>query len=150
MKEVILTNGMKTLVDDEDFERVTAYNWGFDCFGYGTCTLSTLNIRLHRFIMNAPKGLVVDHINGDRLDNRKENLRLCSIKENIRNSKKHKDNTSGYRGVSTIGRLWRAYIVVDRKQISLGCYKTREEAALAYNRGATLYHGEYAHLNVIL
>jgi hypothetical protein len=108
---------------------------------------------MHRIVMGVtdPK-IFVDHINGNTLDNRKENLRLCNNTENCRNSKKSVNNTSGYKGVSYVpwsgkwlrNKPWRAYIVVDRKQISLGMYKTKEEAHEAYKQAAVKYHGEFA------
>lgn len=150
MKEVILTNGMISLVDDEDFGMINKFRWYVDSSGYAVKTINKDRDRMHRIIMEKPVGLIIDHINGNKLDNRKENLRLCSNKENIRNSPIKKHNKSGYKGVTLFqGKYWRATICVDRKQISLGCHKTKEDAALAYNNGAILYHGKFANLNVI-
>jgi hypothetical protein len=84
-------------------------------------------LSMHRVVVNAPKGTVVDHINGDSLDNRKENLRICTNAENVRNSPKHSNNTSGYKGVIWAKReqKWCAQIIVDGKLINLGYYSDK-------------------------
>jgi hypothetical protein len=108
---------------------------------------------LHRLILDAKKGEYVDHINGDLLDNRKSNLRLCSNSQNIRNQNKHKDNTSGYKGVSYNKRLktnpWSAQIKYNRHSYHLGYYPTKELAAIAYNNKAIELFKEFARLNEI-
>lgn len=90
------------------------------------------------------KGLCVDHINGDRADNRIENLRQATYKENFTNRKKPKNNTSGYKGVCKDGSKWRASICKDRKSYTLGTFNTPEEAYDAYCRAAAKLHGEFA------
>lgn len=104
---------------------------------------------LHREIMGNPEGLVVDHINGDILDNRKYNLRVCTTKENIRNSKPQ-EGTSTYKGVSwdKDRNKWIAQIKVDRKGIHLGRFDSEIQAAEAYDNAAINYYGEYARLNL--
>ena len=96
-----------------------------------------------------PDGLV-DHINGDRLDNRIENLRLATHSQNGANAKRHSRNTSGYKGVSRVvkrgewtGR-WQASITVRNKQMNLGAYATREDAHAAYLRAAQAHYGDFA------
>jgi len=98
-----------------------------------------------------PGDKVVDHVNGDGLDNRFENLRLCSNAENCRNSKKRSNNRQKYKGVSkqTNGG-YTARIMVDGKQMVLGTFRTQEAAGEAYNQAAIKHHGEYAKLNEIL
>jgi len=102
---------------------------------------------LHRFIMNSPKGKVIDHINGDKLDNRKQNLRIYTIKQNIINSKISKNNTSGYTGVSfrKNRNVYRANIMVNRKQIYLGSFERIEDAVLARKKAEEKYFGEFAY-----
>ncbi len=101
--------------------------------------------------MVTPKGLDCDHINGNKLDNRKENLRNCSRSTNISNCKIHSNNTTGYRGVSwdKTKNRWRVRINVNKESIYLGGSKNLEEAAKLYNVGATKYFGTFAKLNSI-
>ena len=109
----------------------------------------TTTYLLHRLLMETflkrklDKLEKIDHINGNTLDNRIKNLRLCSHKENMRNRK-----TSGFKGVSkTLSGKYRARITVDRKEIHLGSFNTKEDAAKAYNDAATKYYGTFAKLN---
>lgn len=152
MKEIILTKGFVAIVDDEDFEFLNEFKWTYN-IGYA-CTHKKGQknyIYMHRLIMNAKKGFVVDHINHNSIDNRKENLRVCTHKDNIRNSKSTKNSTSKYLGVSWANRerRWRSVITVDSKQKYLGVYKTEEAASLAYNEASIKYFGEFANLNII-
>lgn len=103
---------------------------------------------LHREIMQPKEGFVVDHINGNTLDNRKCNLRLCSIKENVRNSKSQK-GTSKYKGVcfSEERGKWVASIKVERKTLALGRFDVEEQAARAYDKAALVWFGEFARIN---
>ena len=113
-------------------------------------TKMSVRTKVHRLITACPKGMVVDHINGDKLDNRKENLRICTMSENARNSKKHADATSSqYKGVSfakTRG-CWVAQISAYGNRITLGSYTVEVEAAKAYNKAALFYFGEFAFIN---
>ena len=113
---------------------------------------------MHREITNAPKGMQVDHINGNTLDNRKENLRVCTRSQNMMNRGKQNNNKSGYKGVSYMKKKdpnyeypkpWRAQIKcpTNQKVIHLGCYKYPEQAARAYDKKAIELFGEYAQLN---
>lgn len=107
---------------------------------------------MHRLIMRAKKGQILDHINGDRFDNRKENLRFCTNSQNLANRSKTSLNKSGYKGVTFIpGRLrpWRAVITYKGKYTNLGYFETKEQAALAYNKAAVKYFGEFARYNQI-
>lgn len=98
--------------------------------------------------MNTPKELDTDHINRNGLDNRKENLRLCTIKQNSYNAKLSKRNSSGYKGVSkTWNGKWRARIRVNDIEKHLGVFFTSKEAAQVYDNAAQKYYGEFANLN---
>ena len=106
---------------------------------------------MHREILRPRENFVCDHINGDGLDNRRINLRICSFSGNVRNSRVRKDNSSGVKGVYFQKRYrnWKAYIYVNEKYIHLGCFKNVQGAALAYNRAAQKYCGKFARLNEV-
>jgi hypothetical protein len=151
-KEIQLTQGKVSIVDDEDFETLRWFRWCYMSRGYAV--RSSYGERremlyLHRVIMQAPPGLLVDHINGDKLDNRRENLRLCSARENLRNRRPDAGSTSPYKGVSwnTQKQRWIAVIHVDRRAIQIGVFTDEIEAAYAYDRAAEKYFGEFAWLN---
>lgn len=134
-----LTKGKFTLVDKEDYEQLILFNWqaqstrlkngfyavrnnGVDNRGV------RLKVKMHRQIMDCPEVFEVDHINGDTLDNRKCNLRICTHAQNIQ-SQKSRGGKSEYRGVTKhINGNWRARISVNYKRICLGVYKTQDEA----------------------
>lgn len=148
----------KVLIDNEDWERVSKYNWFVgkqkgNKFRVSTNKIKGTQKRLHRFILNIEEGnkLQVDHINGDPLDNRKCNLRIIDNKSNSRNQSLRIKNTSGYKGVSWDKRVrkFEAYIHVDYKKISLGFFNKKEDAAKIYNEAALKYFGDYAKLNII-
>lgn len=104
---------------------------------------------LHRFLMDAPDGMVVDHINHDTLDCRFENMRLCSHSENMRNRKSTRKSSSRYLGVSLCKRTnrWLARIKSNGQERYLGYYKSEINAAKAYDKAAKEIHGEFANLN---
>ena len=149
------------IVDDEDFERLNKYSWCLfsssrHFINYASRGIrkngKTKGVSMHRFILNAPKGMEVDHINGNGLDNRKENIRICSHAENMRNQKMRKNNISGLRGVcwDKKKKEWGANIYLNYKQIRLGSFSDMKDAALAYNEAAKKYHGAFACLNVLV
>jgi len=149
-KHIKLTQGKWAIVDDDDYEALSRQKWyayqkhsGW----YASSTSSRPNRRqlhMHRVIMSAKAGELVDHINCDGLDNRKQNLRICSRAENARNSRIYTNNTSGYKGVSKNGPGWRATITVENVQHNLGTYKTKIEAFKAYCLAAEKFHLEFA------
>lgn len=107
-------------------------------------------IKMHRLIMNPPDGMHVDHINGDGLDNRRENLRVVTPQLNQANSRKHLPGGSRFKGVCwhAGARKWRAYIAPERKQIHLGLFDSEIEAAEAYDKKARELFGEHAFTNL--
>jgi hypothetical protein len=147
------------LIDHEDLERVVEYRWYYSykgkhvratvSMGKGSNKFKT--VLLHRFIMNAPDDLQVDHINEDVLDNRKQNLRLCTHGENGQNRGKQKNGKNPYKGITQNpnSKRWMAHIGYNKKHYYLGTYATPEEAARAYNEAALKHHGAFAKLNVI-
>lgn len=108
-----------------------------------------VRVSMHRLIMNPPDGVFVDHINGDGLDNRRENLRLVTRQQNMANSRKRHVGQSKYKGVSQARNSprWRACIVVNKKQIHIGTFDDELDAARAYDRKAVELYGEHAFTN---
>lgn len=105
-------------------------------------------IRLHRFILDAPPELAVDHINGNPLDNRRSNIRLATEQQNKFNQKQRTESHTKYKGVYTRGDgRWSAAITVNQKRHQLGTFGTQYDAAIAYNNAARKLHGEFAKLN---
>lgn len=149
---VFLTRGKVAIIDTVDAEFVLSRNWRADAYGYvitGGGRNKRPTYKLHRILMDAPSGVEVDHINRNKLNNRRCNLRLVTHAENSRNLEKRPSNTSGYKGVTWYKRhqKWRAYIRVNYRQLTIGHYPTPEEAALAYDAAAREHFGEFAHLN---
>src|SRR5574343_596006 len=102
MKKLPLSQGKFAIVDDDDYENLLSWKWTYSGgYAYRLKTIQgkSKKIWLHRFIANIPDGLYTDHINGDKLDCRKENLRFCTYAENNKNASIRKANKSGYRGV---------------------------------------------------
>lgn len=154
MKSINLTNGKSAIVDDEDYEWASKHKWQYDAHnGYAIRghrqNGKRTTRKMHREIMKADVGIEVDHINGDKLDNRKSNLRLCGRSSNMANMKLKINNQSGYKGVSwsSRGNKWQVHIMVDNKSIYLGMYSDKEEAARAYDNAARKYFGEFAKTN---
>lgn len=153
MKEIPLTRGMAALVDDDDFERLSKFNWHYTTKGYAVRKSSVVGdlsqVFMHREILNCPKGKFVDHVNRNKLDNRKENLRIADAKQNGANRDLLSNNSSGYIGVSYNKKMkkWSASTRVNCKQKHLGFYETKEEAAKAYNVAVIAVHGEFASIN---
>jgi hypothetical protein len=154
LKEIKFSNGNITIVDDEDYEKFSSYKYYENDKGYAQRSYGPRSAKkhalLHREIMNAPKGLFVDHINHNKLDNRKSNLRLVTNQQNRFNSNKMKiAKTSKYKGVCLIKKanLWKALIRFNGKDKIIGRFESEETAAVAYNIYAKKYFGEYALLN---
>lgn len=151
--KIILSRGQIVIIDAEDYERVSKLKWWADHYGYAVARSKMVkgkfeSYRMHRLILNAPKGMEVDHINGNKLDNRKSNLRLATKAENGRNRPTNSNNTSGYKGVTrgpnSIG--WVAQIKVNKKKIHLGYFQDPADAYRAYIDGVKKYHGEFGNI----
>jgi len=147
-----LTKGHFAFIDIEDIAIVNRLSWSVSDRGklkYARCYLNKKIVYLHRYLLDAPKGYDVDHINGDGLDNRRENLRLCTRSQNIANSRKLARGTSKYKGVcfDKEHRLWMARIKKDWKYIYLGRFANEANAAKAYDKKAVEIFGEFANTN---
>lgn len=156
MKLIPLTQGKFAQVDDEDFIKLNKYKWYLkrnsnksDNEGYAVG--GKAGISMHRFLLNPKKPLIVDHIDGNGLNNQKSNLRICTKKQNAQNRASSKNKSSDFLGVHYNKKHgeFRAHIRVDGVGIHLGCFKSEWEAAVAYNTAATFYFKEFARLNVI-
>ena len=154
MREIPLTQGKVALVDDGDYDLVSRFKWlaakaprtwYARRVDYGAGRKK--NESMHRLILNAPPDKIVDHINGNGLDNRRENLRLATKIQNNCNTRLRRDNRSGYKGVKRNALRWIARIRIDRKLIHLGSFATKEDAARAYDNAARQHFGEFAKLN---
>lgn len=133
----------KAIIDLDDIEKCSNYKWSYCNGGYVIC--ESKNILLHRFIINCNKDMFVDHINHNKLDNRKSNLRMCSQQENNQNKGIQSNNTSGCPGVNyrkDRGK-WRAYICINGKQTHLGFFNTKEEAIKVRKEAEEKYFGEF-------
>lgn len=147
--DLLLNNGHIAIVDEDIPMGILSNSWKY-CGGYVYRDIRVgsrwRRLYLHREIMKAPKGLVVDHINGNGLDNRKVNLRICTQGQNARNRRKRSDvSGSIYKGVRE--KCGNFECSVARKYV--GTYATEVEAAHAYNIGAISQYGEFARLNVL-
>jgi hypothetical protein len=150
MKKIKLTQNKFAIVDDDDYKELNQYNW---CAYKGRYTHYVVrgsnklgkNIPIHRQIMNPPDNMQVDHINGNGLDNRKENLRICKISQNIFNGKLRKNNTSGFKGVTydKKNKKWYSQITVNRKHKFLGRFTDINDAKESYIKAAKDYFGEF-------
>ena len=150
MKQIELTRGYVATVDDADYEWLTSLgSWSaretVDGRVYAQRAVGRTTEQMHRVIAGHA---LVDHINGDGLDNRRSNLRPATVTQNNRNARRRKDNRSGFKGVTRqASGLWRARITVDGLQIRLGTFDAPEDAARAYDAAAIHHFGEFARLN---
>lgn len=152
----IKISGLKVLMDVEDVQILVDYTW----YKHHNKNNNTIYMRgwnkntrkkemMHRVIIKAEKGKQVDHINGNTLDNRKSNLRICNHAENIRNRGQRKNSNTKHKGVFKSGKKWGANIGYENNRYYLGVFETQKEASLAYNKAALKYHGEFAQLNTV-
>jgi hypothetical protein len=156
MKKIKLNNQKKyAIIDDSFYDEFVKYTWYFSGTGYASRsewnpnTKKAKTIYMHRIVANTPNGKQTDHINLNKLDNRKENLRICTRKQNSGNVYIPSHNTSGMKGVGKHAGKWRAYISDKDKHIHLGYFNTKELAAQAYNKKASELFGEFALLNKV-
>lgn len=155
-KKIALSNGMSILVDESDFEKLNKYKWHVhvrksSCGNtyYAVSKIGGKSVSAHRMILNPPNGFVVDHVNGNGLDNRRSNLRFATHGQNIANSFKAIGRTSKFKGVhlNKESNKWFAQISVNGKTKNVGIFKHEISAALAYDVEAIKQYGKFAKVN---
>ena len=151
---ISLPQGKVAIVDEADFEWLSQWQWCLNSNGYARRRLPTrkgkqFTALMHREIMMAGPGQEVDHINGDHLDNRRANLRLCTHLENSRNRGPQSNNNSGFKGVHWYAQTqrWQAQIKAGSRRIHLGYFVDKLDAARTYDEAARDHFGAFAALN---
>jgi hypothetical protein len=152
MKEIKLSKGLSAQVDDEDFDWLNQWKWsatksGKHYYAYRNIYVKSKYIRrvsMHRLIMGDVDGLYVDHIDGNGINNQRNNLRNVTGQQNCYNW--HKESGE-YVGVRSIGNYWGAFISIGGNRTYIGRYRTKNEAAVAYNDAAIATRGQYASIN---
>jgi uncharacterized protein (UPF0210 family) len=148
-----LTKEKFAIVDPEDYQKLAGYNWQlFESKSenfYAVRNDGKKIVRMHRVIMNAPAGSIIDHRDRDGLNNTKQNLRFATPSQNCCNCRRPKNCSSKYRGVSFHIKIrkWRAEIRYNGIRRHLGYFENEDDAAKAYDQAAKIYHGEFAVLN---
>lgn len=138
------------IVDDADYDWLAKHKWSLDSGGYAYRKVRNVTFYMHRVVLNASGPAVVDHVNHDKLDNRRENLRIVTTAQNNYNQRPQKrPKSSQYKGVSlnkAVNR-WQAHIKKGNERRYLGLYDSEQDAARAYNAAARHHFGEYAYIN---
>lgn len=144
---ITTASGIILTADAEDYELLSKYSWSISKTGYPVANISGRVTKLHRYLLNIKDpNVIVDHINGNPFDNRRQNLRLCKNAENVRNCKVSKNNTSGYTGIQKVKKSgkYRARITINRKEINLGRFEKIEDAIKARVEAERKYFGDFA------
>ncbi len=156
VKKIELSQGKAALVDDADYKWLMQWKWHVTAAGYASRgkhlgyvngKRKKITVYMHREIVNPPEGFHTDHRDGDRLNNCRKNLRICTITQNNRNIKIRQGCSSQYKGV-TWNKQCKRWVAQINKDY-LGVFKSEIEAARAYNKEALAYHGEFARINKI-
>lgn len=144
--EVRTAKGKPFLIDRCDLEKTLACSWCRSKTGYLVATINRKVTKLHRYLLGLTDAKdTVDHIDGDPFNNRRSNLRICSTTENSKNNKLKSNNSSGYQGVrKTPNNTFSVRIMVSRKEIHIGNFKTFEEAIAARKDAELKYFGDFA------
>lgn len=136
------------LVDDEDFDELSKRKWAVEKNGYARAKINGKRVSMHRLVLDlSPKDPYVDHIDGNKVNNCKSNLRLVTPQQNQFNQRKREGCLSKYKGVTRSANKWMASIMINGKSINLGYYEKEDDAARAYNVKASEIFGEFAKLN---
>lgn len=158
MKEIPLSKGKFALVDDEDYDFLMQWKWCVNSFGYAVRSIgykkpngkwSCKTVQMHRVVMNTPDGMDTDHRDTDKLNNQRNNLRICTRAQNKMNTNLRAGGTSGYKGVTWSKQKgkWQGYIILQGEKANLGHFACKVDAAKAYNKAALENFGKFARLN---
>jgi hypothetical protein len=152
MIDILLTKGKTAIIDEDDFFLISQYRWWAKLKGskwYAETKINGKNVSMHRFLTQAPKDTIVDHKDGDGLNNRRSNLRFATAQQNAWNTQVYPGRD--FKGVSfrKDRGLYRAYITVENRYYHLGHFATAELAAEAYDKAAQELFGEFACLNEV-
>jgi|11_taG_2_1085331.scaffolds.fasta_scaffold41009_1 hypothetical protein len=145
--DIELSNWYFSKIDIEDIDTISKYSWSISTSLYARNRTLWM---MHRFIMNCPNWMYIDHINNDKLDNRKSNLRVCTHQENDMNRRSRISSTSKYKWVYFYRayKKWSVNITYKWKRIHIGYFKNEDEAGMAYDKKAKELFWEYAYLNI--
>lgn len=148
-KKIPLGHGQFAIVDDEDYDKVCRHKWHVMVNKDGTHSYAATKLKMHRMIIDAPPGYLVDHINGDTLDNRKSNLRLCTNSQNQQNTPS-RGGSSKYKGVSfnKKSKKWLAAFVFNGVRHYCGLWALEDDAARAVDKKRGEVCGDFASKNL--
>lgn len=153
MKIIELSKGAgKLQVSDEDYQWAIQYPWFDNGQGYPATWMGDTQVTYPRLLLNIPVGLVVDHKDGNKLNNQRDNLRFATTAQNMQNRGKQRNNTTGFKGVflkRAAPDEYQVRIMAKGIRYNIGSFNCRIKAAKAYNKAALQYHGEFACLNII-
>lgn len=150
MRELILGGShIAVLVDDADYVDLVSHRWYIHPKGYAQAFIEGKMVLMHRFIMQPPKHLQVDHKDGNKANNQRSNLRIVTKSVNAQNVPPKANNTSGFVGVARNGKYWQSAVYKNGKRHFVGTFKDAVSAAIAYNAKAVELYGENTYQNPI-
>lgn len=144
---IVMKGGVETVVDADDWDKVSGVGWCLNPYGYAVGRVDGKLVSLHSHLFGRVAGRQTDHVDRDKLNNRRTNLRTATKTENQRNRGPHRNSPSGFKGVFRHADRWRARISIEGRSFNLGCFSDSVEAAKAYDRAALEHFGDFAYLN---
>lgn len=156
MKAIALTQGYEAMVDDDDYPSLVEYNWSarvrsHTVYAQRAALLAEPGdiVLMHRQLLGAPSGILVDHADGNGINNCRYNIRVCSDSQNLQNRRRLRTSSAPYKGIYYEGPSWVARITLESRTTTLGRFRSAVEAAIAYNSAAKRVFGAFARLNDI-